>query len=354
MAHVLESYPPKWSSAEVRELLRVLSRSIYRLPEIEMIVLEAGIEPADVDWQSSPALIWRSVVNVASSQLRMPPLLDRVAEAKPALKERLDELRAARPVTSAEIPPGTFGHLPPTADQWTGFSGDGNRERKIVEGQPTFLDISFLQIGLDRARSVCRLTTTFRSGRVAGTAFKIGGDLLLTNHHVLYDWDDGEAGADAVEAWFDHELDTEGKPKERYELASDPGLIVGERAHDWAVIRTTEPIRAAYPSLSIATTNPPVVNDRVYIIQHPDGLEKKIAMAHNLVRHVDPDVVQYWTDTDEGSSGAPVFNERWEVVALHHYWVAAPAGDSINYRNQGRRIDRVAERMQLHGVTVAG
>ena len=62
-----------------------------------------------------------------------------------------------------------------------------------------------------------------------------------------------------------------------------------------------------------------------------------------------PDVL-----VDAAGTAHIVFNERWEVVALHHYWVAAPAGDSINYRNQGRRIDRVAERMQLHGVTVAG
>ncbi len=42
-----------------------------------------------------------------------------------------------------------------------------------------------------------------------------------------------------------------------------------------------------------------------------------IGLSHNLVRHVDRDVLQYWTDTKVGSSGAPVFNSRWEVVGLH-------------------------------------
>ena len=42
-----------------------------------------------------------------------------------------------------------------------------------------------------------------------------------------------------------------------------------------------------------------------------------IGLSHNLVRHVDRDVLQYWTDTKEqSSSGAPVFNSRWEVVGL--------------------------------------
>ena len=70
-------------------------------------------------------------------------------------------------------------------------------------------------------------------------------------------------------------------------------------------------------------------------MQHPQGLPEKIALAHNLVRYVDAQVVQYWTDTEAGSSDSPVFYDDWRVVALHHQWVESSVGDGHAYRNQG-------------------
>jgi endonuclease G len=90
----------------------------------------------------------------------------------------------------------------------------------------------------------------------------------------------------------------------------------------------------------------------VFIIQHPDGGPKMIGLSHNLVRHVDDDVLQYWTDTKAGSSGSPVFDNRWRVVGLHHRWVAAPEGEGVAYRNQGRRIEPVLAGLQAHGIDV--
>ena len=88
------------------------------------------------------------------------------------------------------------------------------------------------------------------------------------------------------------------------------------------------------------------VDDRVYIIQHPSGAPKKIGMIHNVVRSVDDDVVQYLTDTEGGSSGSPVFNEQWGLVALHHQWVEATINGVKEIRNQGRRIERVVAGLQ--------
>ena len=77
---------------------------------------------------------------------------------------------------------------------------------------------------------------------------------------------------------------------------------------------------------------------------------KKIGMHHNVVRFADEDIVQYWTDTEPGSSGSPVFNERWELVALHHLSLEARTPEGREYRNQGRRIDRVAEGLKSAGL----
>jgi endonuclease G len=46
---------------------------------------------------------------------------------------------------------------------------------------------------------------------------------------------------------------------------------------------------------------------------------KKVALRENKVTNLDlPIFIRYVTDTKSGSSGAPVFNDTWEVVALHH------------------------------------
>jgi V8-like Glu-specific endopeptidase len=256
---------------------------------------------------------------------------------------RLDELRAPTPVLGAEasVPPDQQGD----AGGWKNFSADGQEEVVIVAGQPSFVDVAFLAIGVLRASSVCRLVMSFPTGKGSGTAFRVGNRHLLTNHHVVRDHQRGDVAATSVEAWFNYEDDTAGEPKQILQIACDASGIVGEKEDDWALVPTTDPIPDEFPVLALETTEIPGVDDRVYIIQHPGGGPKQVAFQHNLVRAVTEDVLQYWTDTDLGSSGSPVFDEHWRVVALHHFSVKI-AADRMGVRNQGRRIDRVVERIR--------
>ena len=61
-----------------------------------------------------------------------------------------------------------------------------------------------------------------------------------------------------------------------------------------------------------------VPSESVNIIQHPRGRYKEVALQDNRVVKVDNLVVQYCCDTEPGSSGSPVFNNHWHLVALHH------------------------------------
>ena len=69
-------------------------------------------------------------------------------------------------------------------------------------------------------------------------------------------------------------------------------------------------------------------------------------MYSNVVAFVGANRVQYLTDTEPGSSGSPVFDKEWNVVALHHSggWVSEPGAVDPNrqfYRNEGILIDAV-------------
>ncbi|WP_431818132.1 trypsin-like peptidase domain-containing protein [Gordonia jacobaea] len=340
------NYPIDWQSRKVQEALRILE-VIYRPSEIERVIQEAGIPPHEIAWDSRPALTWRSVLDLASAQGKVPLLLRKVADQVPALSVRIGELLVDQVLDdqSEDIPRTQL-------TTWKHFSTDGKQEAIVVAGQPSFLEISSLSLGLDRARSVCRLIATYQTGRASGTGFLIGDDLILTCLHVLYD--KSGCRAQKVEAWFDYETDASGMPKSVFVAECDPDSIVGEHEDDWAVVRTVDPMAERYGCLNLADAPAPEVDDRVFIIQHPYGQTKKVAFNHNLVRYTSERYFQYWTDTDKGSSGSPVFNESWQVIGLHHYSVRAPDADRVNIRNQGRSIKFIVERLRTKGIPAGG
>jgi V8-like Glu-specific endopeptidase len=81
-------------------------------------------------------------------------------------------------------------------------------------------------------------------------------------------------------------------------------------------------------------------HERVNIIQHPEGDPMKAVMTQNyVVRDMSNSRVQYVADTMEGSSGSPVFNRKWEVVALHHSGTPYPpeaVGETLKKAWKGR------------------
>jgi endonuclease G len=80
---------------------------------------------------------------------------------------------------------------------------------------------------------------------------------------------------------------------------------------------------------------------RVNIIQHPQGRFKEIAFRDNQVKAVEDNFIQYITDTDYGSSGSPVFDDYFNVVALHNQRVRDPNAPDRWYRNQGFRVEAI-------------
>jgi len=67
-----------------------------------------------------------------------------------------------------------------------------------------------------------------------------------------------------------------------------------------------------------------IAGDPVTIIQHPQGLPKRIVLSSNRTQKLFPNYVQYQADADRGSSGSPVLNEQLQLVAIHHGALLSP------------------------------
>ncbi|MET8853388.1 trypsin-like peptidase domain-containing protein [Amycolatopsis sp. NPDC004625] len=351
MTDFLDGYPLDWTDPRLRELRGVLGSAFYRPEEIEPLAVESGVPPTAVAWGQPAHRMWFDVLNEAAAQLVIRQLISLAVERRAALGRRIGELLGDAPVLGADLPADRPSTLAATDTRWRNFTGD-NTERQIFADEETLLDISFLERGLRCSQAVCRLTVAHGSRLFHGTGFRIGVSTILTNHHVLFDADK-ESPATRVLAEFRYELGTDGTLLEPLAVECTPTSIKGESAHDFAVVSVSAPLPDDVPILSLTAIPPVTVGDRVSIVQHPHGLPKKLALHHNLVRHVDDDVIQYWTDTEAGSSGSPVFDRDWRVIALHHQWVRTNGEDGVAFRNQGRRASRVTERLVELGVDLA-
>ncbi|GAA4352575.1 hypothetical protein GCM10023165_42000 [Variovorax defluvii] len=73
--------------------------------------------------------------------------------------------------------------------------------------------------------------------------------------------------------------------------------------------------------LSVAKAIPlPSPKTKAFVVGHPQAGEMQFSLQDSVLMDVCPKarLMHYRTPTDPGSSGSPVFNQKWEVVALHH------------------------------------
>jgi hypothetical protein len=205
----------------------------------------------------------------------------------------------------------------------------------IINSEDNFLDINFLYGAIYCSHAVCLIESPV--GVPRGTAFLVNQDLLLTNQHVLRNV---EYARDAV-ARFGYLFDYSGARANGRIFKLDPDFFHASPAEelDYALVRLLEsPLTAMVASGDLVDQTVPQLvsagrhrgyltlvdsfikkHDRVNIIQHPDGDPLKVVMTQNYVDDdMTPTRVHYVADTMGGSSGSPVLNHRWQVVALHH------------------------------------
>lgn len=198
-------------------------------------------------------------------------------------------------------------------------------------GKSDLNKISWLARGMKAARSVCFVR---RADRATGTGFLLKGGYLLTNNHVLPDVNT----ASLATISFDYEEDVQGQTKKsvQYNLLGDT-LITNPKL-DFSLVKVQEegaetPL-STWGTVELAVNHPYEVGDYVTIVQHPSGRTKELAI--DRIATISNPFLRYKTDTEGGSSGSPVFNPDWKVIALHH-------GAIQNVANQGTRIEAILE-----------
>ncbi len=196
---------------------------------------------------------------------------------------------------------------------------------KVHKGE-NFLPARYLRDGAARAHAVCRISAPGGYG----SGFLIASQhFIMTNNHVLPDIE--TARSSIAEFGFEDGSDT----VTRVPLLPDQ-LFITDEALDYTIVACDGALLMAMTPIPLLRTPAGVTrNELVNIIQHPRGRSKEIAIHDNQVTRVKDKVIHYQTDTEPGSSGSPVFNNDWELVALHHAGWSTFGGQATN---EGIRI----------------
>lgn len=324
----------------------ILADLYWDKPESRRIVQQAGINPAFISFKESAINNWHFILDYARQDAAsVDSIIDvAIGEQPPAKKEVLAMAKQhALNLRGTDI----------TTDVDWKRPLDSAQLEKITGKQSTLLPIAFLDKGLQRAKAVARMDLGKRG---KGSGFLIGDDLLLTNHHVLED----KEQAREAKAQFNYQRTLNGLDASYDEYDLDPDALFATSADDdWTVVKV-KPKQGELPGkkwavLEIREQNPEV-DDFTIIIQHPSGGPKQIALYHNVIAFIDSArrVVQYLTDTEPGSSGSPVFDTQWNLIALHHSggWLREPGNDPKQkfYRNEGIHINAVIAGLKTAGV----
>ena len=240
------------------------------------------------------------------------------------------------------------------------------KNERII-GTNDMVDIGFLAGGLDVAEAVALVSVPrFEDGHQitasdglpwisSGTAWLIAPGLAMTNHHVINARRSGEADATQADlerqtlgASLRFDFDVQDADGVRVTVTE---LVAWCKELDYAVLTIGGPAGRMIPRLAPSRVRfDATTRLAVNIVQHPGGKPKRVALRNNLVTSADETGIRYLTDTDAGSSGSPVCDDQWRVVALHRGTRYASSvsylGKDTAYVNYGVQIQAILQHLR--------
>lgn len=310
-----------------KELAKTLGGIFYVQHMIVELLINSGLSPGEYELQGDSGNIFTRMIHKLDWQGKLMELLLTAREEYPN-----------NPVINDAIanPTGDTWHKSvyagPEVDFYPGTAG--MKFEKLIYDQSSLLPIGFLDQGIAASRAVARIVTSDS----LGTGFLVSGkNLLLTNNHVISDKRD----LGHVKIQFNYQRDHQGKPLESVSYSCDPDFFQTSVTDDWTLIKLNDNPVDHFNFLSLKAQSPET-GSYVNIIQHPGGEYKQIGLYHNIVNFVSDDKIRYFTDTLPGSSGSPVFDSQWNVVALHHSGGYFPVKNGSKILcNEGIHINKV-------------
>lgn len=211
-------------------------------------------------------------------------------------------------------------------------------------GENDLISVNYLLLGYFKSRAVGRIKFFDKKEMKPGvaTGFLVSPDLVMTNHHVFPNMSDFSD----TQIEFDYEYDVFGREKERIVFELDPAkyfynnkdldfALIGIKPGDISGRRTSREMGYLVLNGGLGKAG---VGDFATIIQHPEGKLKQVALRENKILDVgNPNSITYTSDTAQGSSGSPVLNDQWQLIALHSAGVPLKDAND-NYLDKNNEI----------------
>lgn len=329
---------PKHLSGPQTLKLREILKKMFKLDELDDF-LTAEFDIAYDDFATGARnQIYRDVVEYFNRRSTIPTLLNKLRVAR----QDDDDLL----LLMQEI--GGLALRPVDAPNVTAI------ERTIREANSMLDPRAWIKRLATIETQICRVEVPVDRDWVFGTGFLVAPDVVITNYHVVEDVVDGLVVPTSIGLRFDYAILEDGvtpNPGTIYRLAADwlidyskyssldmqdnPADDPESNELDYALLRV-----AGAPGSSAAgggvskTANPQPrgwiaipskthdfqKESALYIMQHPEGKELKLALDTHAIIGVNGNGtrVRYKTNTEGGSSGSPCFDANWNLVALHH------------------------------------
>ena len=161
--------------------------------------------------------------------------------------------------------------------------------------------------GLDRARAVGRISI---AGKATATCFLVSPRHVLTPWHVISSLEDVEDCAVVFES--------AGEGAGEMRRAKAVVWSSGSAELDATILELETPVSGA-SSLSLSRSGQVrfSTGDKVTVVGYPYGGALSFSLSESAIVAVNDQLVHYRTPTSPGSSGSPVFDGDWNLIAMH-------------------------------------
>ncbi|UCE62172.1 MAG: trypsin-like peptidase domain-containing protein [Phycisphaerales bacterium] len=159
-----------------------------------------------------------------------------------------------------------------------------------------------------------RVCSVGRNGNHLGTGFLIAPDRILTNAHVI----PSSTSLAECGAVFDFVGKTQRSQLREYKIVAEVARSE-PREFDFAAFQLEAVPEGNRKHFRVRSYQFENLREPVGILGYPNGEPLRFAYGVVFDNNSFMGRVAYTANTAPGSSGSPVFNENWDLVAIHHH-----------------------------------